>query len=102
MVKRIGARELQARLAGPEEIALIDVREQAPYAASHPILAANIPLDGLALLVGAHIPRRPTPTVVEDGGEGLAEPAAAASERFGYTDVEIGRAAGRVRECPYG
>src|SRR3546814_19417039 len=88
MVKRIGARELQARLAGPEEIALIDVREQAPYAASHPILAANIPLGGLELLVGDRIPRRSTPIVVEDGGEGLAALAAAAVERFGNTDGE--------------
>lgn len=89
MAKTIDARTLHAKLEGPEEIALIDVREQAPYAASHPILAANIPLGRLELLVGDRIPRRSTPIVVEDGGEGIAALAAAKLEGFGYTDVAI-------------
>ncbi|GHD48403.1 thiosulfate sulfurtransferase [Thalassobaculum fulvum] len=89
MAKRIDARTLHARLEGPEETALIDVREQAPYAASHPILAANIPLSRLELLAGERIPRRSTPIVVEDAGEGIAEAAAAKLEAFGYTDVSI-------------
>jgi rhodanese-related sulfurtransferase len=89
MVKRIDARRLQALLEGPDEIALIDVREQAPYAASHPILAANMPLARLELLAGERIPRRSTPIVLEDSGEGLAEIAAAKLEGFGYTDVAV-------------
>ncbi|MEQ9333581.1 rhodanese-like domain-containing protein [Thalassobaculum sp.] len=89
MAKKIDARTLQARLQGDEETALIDVREQAPYAASHPILAANIPLARLELLAGERIPRRSTPIVVEDAGEGLAEQAAAKLEAFGYTDVSV-------------
>lgn len=89
MAKRIEARVLHARLSGTEEIALIDVREQAPYAASHPILAANIPLARLELLAGDRIPRRSTPIVVEDGGDGIAAVAAARLEGFGYTDVSV-------------
>ena len=89
MVKRIDARRLQALLEGPDEIALIDVREQAPYAASHPILAANMPLARLELLAVERIPRRSTPIVLEDSGEGLAEIAAAKLEGFGYTDVAV-------------
>ncbi len=89
MAKRIDARALQGLLEGPEEIALIDVREQAPYAASHPILAASMPLARLELLAGERIPRRSTAIVVEDAGEGLAEIAAAKLEGFGYTDVAI-------------
>lgn len=89
MAKTIDAARLQAALDGSGEIALIDVREQAAYGASHPILAANIPLGQLELRVGEQIPRRSTPIVVEDAGEGLAERAAALLEGFGYTDVSV-------------
>lgn len=89
MAKTIDAVSLKAALDGTEEIALIDVREQAEYGASHPILAANIPLAQLELRVGEQIPRRATPIVVEDAGEGLAQRAAALLERFGYSDVSV-------------
>ena len=89
MAKTIDAASLKAALDGRGEIALIDVREQAPYGASHPILAANIPLGQLELRVGEQIPRRSTPIVVEDAGEGLAQRAAALLESFGYTDVSV-------------
>ena len=89
MAKKIDARSLHARLEGDQETALIDVREQAPFAASHPILAANIPLAQLELLAGERIPRLSTPIIVEDGGEGIAEQAAAKLEAFGYTDVSV-------------
>lgn len=89
MAKMIDAASLKAALDGSEEIALIDVREQAQYGASHPILAANIPLGQLEMRVGEQIPRRATPIVVEDAGEGLAERAAALLESFGYSDVAV-------------
>lgn len=89
MARTIDARDLHARLEGSDEIALIDVREQALYAASHPILAANIPLARLELMVADRIPRRSTPIVVEDAGEGIAEVAADRLERFGYSDVAM-------------
>ena len=89
MAKTIDAARLKAALDGSGEIALIDVREQAAYGASHPILAANIPLGQLELRVGEQIPRRSTPIVVEDAGEGLAERAATLLEGFGYTDVSV-------------
>ncbi|MDF1791595.1 MAG: rhodanese-like domain-containing protein [Thalassobaculaceae bacterium] len=89
MAKTIDAASLKAALDGSAEIALIDVREQAPYGASHPILAANIPLGQLEMRVGEQIPRRSTPIVVEDAGEGLAQRAAALLEGVGYTDVSV-------------
>ncbi|NQW08606.1 MAG: thiosulfate sulfurtransferase [Alphaproteobacteria bacterium] len=87
MIKTIDARTLKGLLDGPDEIALIDVREQAAYGASHPILAANIPLGKLELRVGEVIPRRSTPIVVEDAGEGLAQRAAQRLWALGYTDI---------------
>lgn len=89
MVKTIDAPRLSTALDGSEEIALIDVREQSEYGASHPILAANIPLGQLEMRVGEQIPRRTTPIVVADAGEGLAQRAAALLEGFGYTDVSV-------------
>lgn len=89
MVKTIDAVTLKAALDGADEIALIDVREQAAYGASHPILAANIPLGQLEMRVGDLIPRRSTRIVVEDAGEGLAQRAATLLDRFGYTDVAV-------------
>ena len=89
LAKTIDASTLKALLDGPDEIALIDVREQAAYGASHPILAANIPLGQLELRVGDVIPRRSTPIVVEDAGEGLAQRAAERLSGFGYTNVAV-------------
>lgn len=89
MAKSIDARTLKGLLDGTDEIALIDVREQAAYGASHPILAANIPLGQLELRVGEVIPRRSTPIVLEDAGEGLAQRAADRLEALGYTDVAV-------------
>jgi len=90
----IDAKSLMALLdaadAGEGEVALIDVREQGPYGASHPILAANMPLGRIELLAGERIPRKSTPIVVEDDGTGdLAPRAAAKFEALGYTDVRV-------------
>jgi rhodanese-related sulfurtransferase len=90
MTRTIDAKNLMALLDGPDEVALIDVREQADYGASHPILAANIPLGRIELVVGERIPRLSTPIVVEDAGEGtLAAQAADKLTALGYTDIRI-------------
>ena len=78
----------QALLAG-QEIALIDVREEDPFAQSHPLFAANFPAGRLELDAWSRIPRRSTAIVVYDNGEGLAEPAARTLQRLGYTDVAL-------------
>lgn len=72
-----------------QEIALIDVREEHPFAQAHPLFAANLPAGKLEIEVYARIPRRSTAIVVYDDGEGLAEPAARTLQRLGYTDVAL-------------
>nr|WP_208101776.1 rhodanese-related sulfurtransferase [Burkholderia sp. D-99] len=74
-----------------DEIALIDVREEDPYAQGHPLWAANFPLSKLELDAWTRIPRRDTPIVVfgEAGGEDLAPRAAAKLAQLGYTDVRL-------------
>nr|WP_249208123.1 rhodanese-related sulfurtransferase [Burkholderia vietnamiensis] len=74
-----------------DELALIDVREEDPYAQGHPLWAANLPLSKLELDAWTRIPRRDTPIVVfgEAGGEDLAPRAAAKLAQLGYTDVRV-------------
>ncbi|HHX4055553.1 MAG: rhodanese-related sulfurtransferase [Burkholderia contaminans] len=83
--------DVRARLLARDEIALIDVREEDPYAQGHPLWAANFPLSKLELDAWTRIPRRDTPIVVfgEAGGEDLAPRAAARLAQLGYTDVRL-------------
>lgn len=80
---------LRAALLARQELALIDVREEAPFAEAHPLFAANVPLSKLELEIYARVPRRNTPVTVYDDGEGLAEVAAERLQALGYTDVAL-------------
>lgn len=58
--------QVRARLLARDEIALLDVREEAPHAEGHPLFAANLPLSRLELLAYAKLPRRGAPIVTLD------------------------------------
>ncbi|MFC0666487.1 rhodanese-related sulfurtransferase [Azotobacter chroococcum] len=79
--------DIRAALLAREELALLDVREEAPFAEGHPLFAANLPLSRLEIEVYARVPRRSTPVTVYDDGEGLAERAAERLLALGYCDV---------------
>ncbi|KVC69520.1 sulfurtransferase [Burkholderia ubonensis] len=83
--------DVRARLLAGDEIALIDVREEDPYAQGHPLWAANFPLSKLELDAWTRIPRRDTPIVVygDAAGEDLAPHAAARLAQLGYSDVRL-------------
>ncbi|WP_435930419.1 rhodanese homology domain-containing protein [Dryocola sp. BD613] len=81
--------QLRASLLNKEELALIDVREEAAFASGHPLFAANFPLGKLELEVFARIPRRSTPITVYDNGEGLASLAVDKLKQLGYRDVAL-------------
>lgn len=70
------------------EIALLDLREEDPYAQDHPLFAANLPLSRLELDVFDRLPRRDVRIVLYDDGEGLVEPAAARLRSLGYTNIQ--------------
>jgi rhodanese-related sulfurtransferase len=74
-----------------QELALIDVREEDPYAQSHPLWAANFPLSKLELEAWPRIPRRDTLIVVygEHDGIDLAPRAAQVLRDLGYTRVNL-------------
>ena len=53
------------------EIALLDLRHEAVYATGHPLFAANMAAERIALEAGTRLPRKDVPIVVYDAGEGL-------------------------------
>ncbi len=81
--------EVRERLLALDEVALLDVREEAPHAEGHPLFAANLPLSRLELLADAKLPRKDAPIVTIDAGEGHAETAARRLTAMGYTDVAV-------------
>jgi len=76
-------------LLARREIALLDVREEAPHAEAHPLFAANLSFSHLELLAYARIPRRETAIVVLDDGDGLAQKAAERFIALGYSNVSV-------------
>jgi len=72
-----------------EEIALLDVRNEAAFATGHPLFAANMAADRIALEAGTRLPRKDVSIVVYDDGEGLVATAADRLGALGYTDVRM-------------
>ncbi len=72
-----------------QEIAFLDVREEAPHAEGHPLFAANFPLSRLELDAYSKLPRRDVPVVTFDNQEGLAEKAAQRLTDMGYSNVAV-------------
>ncbi len=83
------AADIRQALLAEQELALVDVREEAIYATGHPLFAANLPLSKLETEIFSRIPRRNTPLVVYDDGEGLARIAAERLQKLGYSDVSL-------------
>jgi rhodanese-related sulfurtransferase len=70
-----------------EEIALLDVRHEAMFAKGHPLFAANMAADRIAIEASVRLPRKDVPIVLYDDGEGLTAEAAAQLAALGYSDV---------------
>ena len=89
--RTVSAQEVRAALRHREEIALLDVREEEPFAQAHPLWAANLPLSRLELEAWGRIPRLNTRVVVYDDGDGDgdAERAVHRLQALHYTDVQL-------------
>ena len=86
----ISAKRVSERLAGTEELALLDVREQGVHYRGHPFYAVSAPLSRLELMIGDLVPRNDVPIIVLDGGnEGLAEKAASRLGELKYSNVSL-------------
>src|SRR6202045_1088930 len=70
-----------------DEIALLDLRHEAAFATGHPLFAANMTADRIALEAETRLPRRDVPIVLYDAGEGLVASAADRFAALGYTNV---------------
>lgn len=81
--------QVRERLLNLKEIALLDVREEAPHAEGHPLFAANFQLSRIEVNAYSKLPRKDVPIVTIDGGEGNAEKAAQRLIDLGYTDVSV-------------
>lgn len=79
--------DIRRALLAREEIALIDLREEAAFARGHPLFAAQIPLRRLEIEAPWRLPRRDTRIVVYDDGEGLTVPALGILAKLGFTRV---------------
>src|SRR3954453_24133621 len=79
--------EVRTALLLRDEIALLAARHGPPFATGHPLFAANMAADRIALEAETRLPRKDVPIVVYDAGEGLV---AIATDRFaalGYANV---------------
>src|SRR5476649_54846 len=79
--------QVRSALLLREEIALLDLRHEAAFATGHPLFAANMAVDRIALEAEARLPRKDVPIVVYDAGEGLASLATDRLKALGYTNV---------------
>src|ERR1700731_1928762 len=70
-----------------DEIALLDLRHEAAYATGHPLFAANMAADRIALEAETRLPRKDVPIVVYDAGEGIVPQAADRLVALGYSNV---------------
>ena len=70
-----------------EEIALLDVRHEAAFATGHPLFAANMAADRIAIEAEVRLPRKAVAIVLYDDGEGLVATAAQHLAGLGFGNV---------------
>ncbi len=87
--KYVDATMLQALLDDEDEIALLDIREAAPFAGGHLWLATNIPLSRIEFRIRRFVPRLQTRIVLCDDDNGLAERALVTLSEMGYDNIQI-------------
>ncbi|GCL61292.1 rhodanese-like domain-containing protein [Pseudaquabacterium pictum] len=81
--------QVRQLLLDRQELALVDVREEDPFAQAHPLWAVQIGAGRIALDAPWRLPRRDVTIAVYDNGEGLAAPAALELQALGYTRVHV-------------
>ncbi|MEY2654839.1 MAG: hypothetical protein RLZZ524_1867 [Pseudomonadota bacterium] len=86
-VPRMTGEAVRAALRERREIALVDVRDEDPYAQAHPLFAVQLSPDRIEADAPWRLPRRDVPVVVYDDGDGRADAAARHLQALGYTAV---------------
>lgn len=83
----ITASQVRAALLLRDEIALLDLRHEAAFATGHPLFAANMAVDRIALEAEARLPRKEVLIVLYDAGEGLVAAATDRLTALGYANI---------------
>ena len=80
-------REVRQDWIARREIALLDLREEDPFARAHPLFASQLPLSRLELEILDRVPRKDAKIVLYDNGEGLVSAAGKRLAALGYTQI---------------
>ena len=90
MTKSVTPEQLRDWIVDDDELALLDVREEGVFGRDgHLLFAVCTPLSRLELDIRALAPRRSVRMALCDGGDGLAERAAAKLAAWGYGEISI-------------
>ena len=87
MSERISAAEVRGALLTRREIALLDVRSEDAFAQAHPLFAAQLTPERVALEAPLRLPRRSVPIAVYGSGAAEVESARRELSRLGYGSV---------------
>jgi rhodanese-related sulfurtransferase len=85
----VASHTVKSWLSDGGEIAFLDVREHGQYGEGHPFLVTSIPYSRLEHEVARLVPRKSTRIVLLDDNNGVAERAAHALSKEGYSNVSI-------------
>jgi len=77
------------RAGGAGEWAFLDLREAGEAAEGHPFGSVNLPFSRMEAMIAALVPRRTTPLVLLDGGDGVAARAADRLARGGWSAISV-------------
>ncbi|MBR0795379.1 thiosulfate sulfurtransferase [Bradyrhizobium jicamae] len=83
----VSPQDVRSALMLRQEIALLDIRHEAQFATGHPLFAANMAGERIALEAELRLPRKDVPVVLYDDGEGLVSAAKGQFEALGYSNV---------------
>jgi rhodanese-related sulfurtransferase len=89
MTAHIDSPTLKAWLSDNRELALLDVREHGQFGEGHLFFAVPLPYSRFELGLPALVPNPAVALVLCDGGNGVAERAAARAEALGYRNVHV-------------
>ena len=89
MTAHIDSPTLKAWLSDNRELALLDVREHGQFGEGHLFFAVPLPYSRFELGLPALVPNPAVRLVLCDGGNGVAERAAAHAEALGYRNVHV-------------
>lgn len=85
----ITPQQIRAALIARDEIAIVDLRDEAGFATGHPLFASQLPPGRIAIEAANRFPRRDATIALYDEGEGLAKNAAQQFHALGYRNVRI-------------